>query len=306
MSQKNNRRNLRKVNGVLLLDKPIGLTSNHALQEVKKLYQAQKAGHTGSLDPLATGLLPLCFGEATKVSAFLLDADKVYTMRCQLGVKTTTADAEGEVIETRPVPKLSLAQVEAVLTQFRGTIEQIPPMYSALKHQGQRLYSLARQGVVVERAPRCVSIHELTLRSFEPTALELEIHCSKGTYVRVLAEDIGETLGCGAHVTQLRRLEVFPYAAPNMISLSQLQALGESWADLDALLLPLESAVGHWPDVHLGADSAYYLGQGQAVLVPHAPVSGMVRIFGANNLFMGMGEIQSDGRVAPRRLFARD
>jgi len=293
----------RDVNGILLLDKPSGITSNDALQQVKRLFFAKKAGHTGSLDPLASGVLPICMGEATKVSAFLLDADKRYEVRCQLGVKTATADAEGEVISTRPVENYSDAQIEAVLEQFRGPIEQIPPMYSALKHEGQRLYKLARQGLEVEREPRPVDIHELVLTGRGDDWLDIAVHCSKGTYVRTLAEDIGEQLGCGAHVSALRRTAVGPYNDEHLVTLEQLQALkDEDKRATDDLLLPIESALTQWPDVRLSADAAFYLRQGQAVLVPRAPTSGWVRVYEGEHTFLGMGEILDDGRVAPRRM----
>ncbi len=293
----------RDVNGILLLDKPSGITSNDALQQVKRLYFAKKAGHTGSLDPLASGVLPICMGEATKVSAFLLDADKRYEVRCQLGVKTTTADAEGEVISTRPVENYSDAQIESVLEQFRGPIEQIPPMYSALKHEGQRLYKLARQGVEVEREPRPVDIHELTLTGRGDDWLDIAVHCSKGTYVRTLAEDIGEKLGCGAHVSALRRTAVGPYGDENLVTLEQLEAVREEdKRATDDLLLPIETALTQWPNVNLSADAAFYLRQGQAVLVPRAPTSGWVRLYEGEHTFLGMGEILDDGRVAPRRM----
>jgi len=293
----------RDVNGILLLDKPSGITSNDALQQVKRLFFAKKAGHTGSLDPLASGVLPICMGEATKVSAFLLDADKRYEVRCQLGVKTATADAEGEVISTRPVENYSDAQIEAVLEQFRGPIEQIPPMYSALKHEGQRLYKLARQGLEVEREPRPVDIHELVLTGRGDDWLDIAVHCSKGTYVRTLAEDIVEQLGCGAHVSALRRTAVGPYNDEHLVTLEQLQALkDEDKRATDDLLLPIESALTQWPDVRLSADAAFYLRQGQAVLVPRAPTSGWVRVYEGEHTFLGMGEILDDGRVAPRRM----
>jgi len=293
----------RDVNGILLLDKPSGITSNDALQQVKRLFFAKKAGHTGSLDPLASGVLPICMGEATKVSAFLLDADKRYEVRCQLGVKTATADAEGEVISTRPVENYSDAQIEAVLEQFRGPIEQIPPMYSALKHEGQRLYKLARQGLEVEREPRPVDIHGLVLTGRGDDWLDIAVHCSKGTYVRTLAEDIGEQLGCGAHVSALRRTAVGPYNDEHLVTLEQLQALkDEDKRATDDLLLPIESALTQWPDVRLSADAAFYLRQGQAVLVPRAPTSGWVRVYEGEHTFLGMGEILDDGRVAPRRM----
>lgn len=293
----------RDVNGILLLDKPSGITSNDALQQVKRLFYAKKAGHTGSLDPLASGVLPICMGEATKVSAFLLDADKRYQVRCQLGVRTTTADAEGEVVETRPVASWTAEQIDTVFNEFRGSIEQIPPMYSALKHQGQRLYKLARQGVEVERAPRPVDIYELTLTGQGDDWIDIDVHCSKGTYIRTLAEDIGEKLGCGAHVSALRRSMVGPYGAGQLVTLDQLQHLKENdMPAMDDLLLPIESALSQWPDVDLSTDAAFYLQQGQPVLVPHAPTSGWVRLYEGNRSFLGMGEILDDGRVAPRRL----
>jgi tRNA pseudouridine55 synthase len=294
----------RDVNGILLLDKPAGITSNDALQQVKRLYFARKAGHTGSLDPLASGVLPICMGEATKVSAFLLDADKRYEVRCQLGVRTATADAEGEVLETRPVGDYSDAQVEAVLEQFRGDIEQVPPMYSALKHEGQRLYKLARQGLEVEREARPVTIYELTMTARGADWIDIHVHCSKGTYVRTLAEDIGERLGCGAHVSALRRTAVGPYVDEGqLVTLEQLRDLkANDMPAMDKLLLPLETALTQWPGVELSADAAFYLRQGQPVLVPRAPTSGWVRLYAGNRNFLGMGEILDDGRVAPRRL----
>jgi tRNA pseudouridine55 synthase len=296
--------NQRRVNGILLLDKPTGLTSNAALQQVKKLFRARKAGHTGSLDPLASGLLPICLGEATKVSAFLLDADKQYQVTCKLGERTTTADAEGEVVETRPVDGVSEKQLRKVMAHYLGDIEQIPPMYSAVKHQGQRLYKLARQGIEVEREPRPITIHEMNLLDFQLPLAEISLRCSKGTYVRTLVEDIGEELGCGAHVTGLRRLGVGPYNETGMVTLSTLEQLraegGE--AALDKLLLPMESGLAQWPGVRLSSDAAFYLRQGQPVLVPHAPTTGWVRLYMGEKQFMGVGEILDDGRVAPRRL----
>ena len=296
----------RPVNGVLLLDKPTNMTSNAALQEVKRLFKAAKAGHTGSLDPLASGLLPICMGEATKVSAFLLDADKRYWTRAKLGVTTTTADAEGEVLKELPVPDLSDADIENALEAFRGEIDQVPPMYSALKHEGRRLYDLARDGIEVERKPRRIRIYDLTLLERGEDTLDLDVHCSKGTYVRTLAEDLGEALACGAHVAGLRRTGVGPYASENMVTLEQLRDLAEQ-GGLDALdecLLPVDTAVSDWPALNLSADTAYYLRQGQAVVVPKAPASGWVRLYDASEAFIGLGEVQDDGRVAPRRLVA--
>ncbi|MBK1672183.1 tRNA pseudouridine(55) synthase TruB [Ectothiorhodospira shaposhnikovii] len=293
----------RDVHGLILLDKPVGYTSNQALQRVKYLFKARKAGHTGSLDPLATGLLPLCFGEATKVSAFLLDADKQYRTVCRLGVTTTTADAEGEVTETRPVPELDDDLIEAVLERFRGPIEQIPPMYSALKHQGQRLYDLARKGQEVERAPRPVTIHQLHCLARTGDTLTLDVSCSKGTYIRTLVEDIGRALGCGAHVIELRRVGLTPFETPRMVTLQQLEALAEQGPEaLDGALHPADEALMHWPEVHLDADSAFYLTQGQAVFVPGLARAGWLRLYGPGDRFLGIGQLQDDGRLAPKRL----
>jgi tRNA pseudouridine55 synthase len=293
----------RDVSGILLLDKPLGMTSNEALQRVKRLYHARKAGHTGSLDPLAEGLLPLCFGEATKLSAYLLDADKHYWVRVRLGVSTTTGDAEGEVVQTRPVDGVTRAALEQVVNRFVGPIQQLPPMYSALKYQGQRLYKLAREGVEVPREPRAVTIHAIELGDYADGEFEMTVHCSKGTYVRTLAEDIGEALGCGAHVSALRRTGVGPYGAGQLVAMAQVEQAAEAGdAALDALLLPLDSAVGHWPEVRLSADSAYYLKLGQPVLVPRAPTAGWVRLYDQAGGFLGVGQIEDDGKVAPRRL----
>lgn len=293
----------RPVQGILLLDKPTGVTSNEALQEVKHLYKARKAGHTGSLDPLASGLLPVCMGEATKASGFLLDADKHYRMTCRLGERTTTGDAEGEVLETHPVGSFRTEDIQAVLHKFLGPIQQIPPMYSAVKHHGERLYKLARQGLEVDRKPRTVMIREIDLLAMTLPDLELEIRCSKGTYVRTLAEDIGAVLGCGAHVVSLRRLGVGPYDESGMVTMENLKKLAAQGLEgLDALLLPVESALSQWPGVRLSSDAAFYLRQGQPVLVPHAPTSGWVRLYHGENHFLGMGQILDDGRVAPKRL----
>jgi tRNA pseudouridine55 synthase len=293
----------RPVDGVLLLDKPIGLTSNAALQIVKRLYQAAKAGHTGSLDPLASGLLPICLGEATKLSGFLLNADKRYQFTCRLGRVTATGDAEGEVIAIRPVAPLSREQVETALQQFTGVIKQIPPMYSALKRGGQPLYKLARQGIEVEREPRQVTIHELRLLRLEGEELECVMCCSKGTYVRTLAADLGEALGCGAHISALRRTAVEPYDASRMMTLDALcERAEQGLAALDEVLLPLDSAVMQWPAVRVRGDAAFYLRQGQPVLAPHAPTRGWVRLYEGEQSFLGLGEILDDGRVGPRRL----
>ncbi|MCO5760634.1 MAG: tRNA pseudouridine(55) synthase TruB [Gammaproteobacteria bacterium] len=302
------RKHGRDVDGILLLDKPQQLTSNEALQRVKRLYQANKAGHTGSLDPLATGLLPVCLGGATKFSSYLLDADKHYRVRVRLGITTTTADAEGEILETRPVEGVDLARIRLVMDHFRGPIEQLPPMYSAVKHQGERLYKLARQGIEVERQPRTVIIYRSELIDLTLPELELDVHCSKGTYVRTLAEDIGAALGCGGHVIGLRRTGVGPYVEPErrFVTLEEIEDLIAAHEDplpeLDSLLLPLESALEHWPAVRLTADAAFYLRQGQAVLVPQAPTEGLVRLYDPSRHFLGVGCILDDGKVQPKRL----
>ena len=296
----------RNVSGVLLLDKPQGCSSNHILQKVKRLFDAAKAGHTGSLDPLATGMLPVCLGEATKISAFLLDSDKKYRFKCQLGVSTNTGDAEGEVIDTQDASAISEQDILAVLPEFIGEIEQVPPMFSALKHNGERLYDLARKGIEVERKPRSITIYNLDYISLatddqQRIILELEVECSKGTYVRTLAEDIAKKLDCCAHITALRRLSVGPYSG-EMVTIDELIELAEDGQDaLDACLQPIDSGVADWPDVHLGADAAFYVRQGQPVLVPHAPTEGWVRIYDQSH-FLGLGEIQDDGLVAPRRM----
>lgn len=296
------RRQGREVNGILLLDKVPGMSSNGALQDAKRLFQARKAGHTGSLDPLASGLLPVCFGTATKLSGFLLNQDKHYEVLMRLGSTTTTGDAEGEVLEQRPVPPLDEARVEAVLQRFRGDIEQVPPMYSALKHQGRRLYELARQGVEVERPPRPVSIHALRLLAMGEETLTLVVHCSKGTYVRTLVEDIGAVLGCGAHTGALRRTQVgTAYSVAEAKTLSQLQAMSDE--ERLACLLPVDYALQDMPAVALGEDLCFFLRKGQPVFVPKAPSSlGWLRLYDKQGVLLGLGELQDDGKVAPRRL----
>ncbi|MCG7874314.1 MAG: tRNA pseudouridine(55) synthase TruB [Candidatus Thiodiazotropha lotti] len=294
----------RNINGVLLLDKPQGMTSNKALQEVKFLYKAAKAGHTGSLDPLATGLLPICFGEATKLSAFLLDADKRYLVKVKLGETTTTADAEGDVVETSDPSGVTEDALRETMAEFLGEQQQLPPMYSAIKHNGERLYKLARQGIEVEREPRTIHIHGIDLLSFDLPEFEMDVRCSKGTYVRTLAEDIGKRLGCGAYVSGLRRTGVGPYDDQSMLTLEQVQeAFGEKrFAEMDEWMLPLESALADWPEVALSADAAFYMKQGQPILVPNAPTSGWVRLYANKTDFIGVGQILDDGRVAPKRL----
>lgn len=292
----------RNINGIILLDKPLGITSNGALQRVKRLFNANKAGHTGSLDPLASGLLPICLGEATKISSYLLDSDKAYIGTCKLGVTTTTADAEGDVLEQKPVGDYSEQQINTVLEKFTGTIEQIPPMHSAIKQGGQPLYKLAHQGIEVERQPRTIHIYELRATRFEGDELDIEMRCSKGTYVRTLAEDIGRELGCGAHLSALRRSRVGPFTLDAAVTMETLESLAEEGFEaLDQQILPIEQALADWPEVQLTENSAFYISQGQPIQVAKAPTSGLVRL-SANQRFLGIGEILDDGRVAPRRL----
>jgi tRNA pseudouridine55 synthase len=300
------RRRGRRLCGVLVFDKPRGMTSNEAVQRVKRLFDADKVGHTGALDPLATGVLPLCFGEATKFSQFLLSSDKRYWARLKLGVETDSGDADGRVVRTRPVVGVDEPRVEASLESFRGPIEQVPSMFSAIKHQGQPLYRLARQGIEVEREARSVTIYSNRLLSLCGDTLELEIHCSKGTYVRTIAHDLGEMLGCGAHVAELRRLAAGPYGEEDLVTLAELDVASPE--ERDRFLLPIATAVAGWPEVKLNDDTAYYVRRGQPVIVAHAPASGWVRLsemleHGATR-FLGVGEILDDGRVAPRRLVA--
>ena len=301
------RRRGRPVNGILVLDKPLGDSSNYALQQAKRLFFAAKAGHTGSLDPLATGVLPLCFGEATKFSQYLLDADKVYEATFVLGTATDTGDAEGEVITQKDASFLTETMVEAALEKFVGTIEQVPSMYSAIKHDGQPLYKLARKGVEVERKARTITIASLDVLAFRAGAsaeVDIRLACSKGTYVRSLAEDLGTALDCGAHVSALRRTAAGPFTLEDSVTLSTLEALksADKLAAMDELLKPADTAVGGLPLVRLTESGGYYLRQGQPVMVPNAPCDGIVRVALETGEFLGVGEILDDGRVAPRRL----
>ena len=294
--------NCRGINGILLLDKPVGFTSNQALQKVKGMFRACKAGHTGSLDPIATGVLPLCFGGATKVSQFMLDSDKRYWARVRLGVETTTYDAEGEVVETRPV-EVSKRDLERALSNFEGEIQQLPPMYSAIKKDGEALYKLARKGVEVERESRTVAIQELKLLNFADDVLELEMACSKGTYVRSLAHDLGQLLGCGAHVEKLRRLGVGDFDIEETVTLEELEAM--SAEEREALILPVDEALHDMPEVSLTSLATHYLVQGQPVSAPHSHDPGLIRLYEEGERFLGIGEVLDDGRVAPKRLMLK-
>ena len=298
------RRHCLPVDGVLLLDKPVGLTSNAALQIAKRLLNACKAGHTGSLDPIATGLMLLTFGEATKLSQFLLDADKRYSAVFRLGQSTTTYDSEGEVLQTRPVT-VSRRNVEQALKRFEGEIEQVPPMYSAIKQAGQALYKLARAGIEVERAPRRVVVREFRLLALDGGRLEVAIACSKGTYIRSLAQDLGEVLGCGAHVEQLRRLAVGAVGVERAVTLAGIEAL-DSHEARAALLQPADAMLTDMPAVNLTSLAVHYLSQGQAVTARHDVASGWVRLYAPGERFLGLGEVLDDGRVTPRRLMAAE
>lgn len=288
----------RRLDGVLLLDKPAGVGSNAVLQTAKRLYAAEKAGHAGTLDPLASGLLPILFGEATKFSQLALDADKAYLARARLGVTTTTGDAEGAVLE-RTSCEVRAADIEPVLARFRGEIEQVPPMYSALKHAGRPLYAIAREGGEVPRAARRVHVRELELLAFTGDALELRVLCSKGTYVRTLAEDIGRALGCGAHLAALRRIAASGFRVEEATTLEQLQS--ESAEARDRRLLPLEALLAGLPRVDLAPPLAMRFLQGQALSVPHAP-EGRCGVFGTEGRLLGLGEGRAHGLLHPRRL----
>ncbi len=295
------RRTGRNVHGILLLNKPVGISSNAALQRVKRLFQARKAGHTGSLDNLASGLLPICLGEATKLSGFLLEADKYYQAELTLGVTTTTGDAEGDVLQNRASTGIDQKKIDVVIQSFIGPIQQVPPMHSAIKYQGQALYKLARQGKVVERKARSVRIYALTVLSWVENRISIDVHCSKGTYIRTLAEDIGEALGCGAYVSALHRSGVGDYR--DLFDFETLEQYAQQGLEvLDSLLIPMHTALSHWYEVCLTADLAFYVQQGQPVQVSQAPTSGWVKLFDDNGHFLGIGEVLDDGRIAPRRL----
>jgi tRNA pseudouridine55 synthase len=291
----------RKVDGVLLLDKPAGLTSNAALQKAKRLYRAEKAGHTGTLDPFATGLLPLCLGEATKFSQFLLDADKVYLAEVCLGIRTSSGDLDGEVIATRPVD-VPEATLRRALEAFKGEIEQVPPMHSALKHQGRPLYEFARQGIEIERPARRVVVHELTLEAFSGTACTLRVHSGKGFYVRALADDLGEALGCGAHLVGLRRTAAGGFTIADAVTLSELEVMTETARD--ARLLPADGLIDELPDLTLDVESTWQISHGQAVWMPRLRVGTLYRIYAPDQEFLGVAEVNEDGKLAPKRLVA--
>ncbi|KXI21832.1 tRNA pseudouridine(55) synthase TruB [Photobacterium sanguinicancri] len=307
------RRKGRPIDGVILLDKPMGISSNDALQKVKRIFFAQKAGHTGALDPLATGMLPICFGEATKFSQFLLDSDKRYRVIAKLGERTDTSDSDGQVVQTREV-KVDRGQLERCIAKFRGTTDQIPSMYSALKYQGRKLYEYAREGIEVPRESRKITVYSIELLRFEGHEVEMEVHCSKGTYIRTITDDLGEMLGCGAHVTYLRRTGVAKYPMERVVTLEQLNALLDQAKEqdiepgdlLDPLMLPTDTAVQDLPEVNIVPASAVYILNGNPVQAGTVPAEGtIVRItVGEAREFIGVGVIDAEGMLAPKRVMA--
>jgi len=293
----------RFLNGLLLIDKPAGESSNRVLQKVKRIYDAAKAGHTGTLDPLATGLLVICFGRSTKISDYLLAVDKQYRVVLKLGVTTDSADADGEVLEQHDSSNITEGQILQHAASLTGRIEQIPPMYSALKHQGSRLYELARKGIEVERAPRKVEIHSFMLIEKQDDLVTMQVHCSKGTYIRTLVEDLGKLLSCGAHVVELRRTSLGPFTDPKMYSLSELELLAEQEVSaLDQILLPTDRALLGWPAVNIADEQMTDMKNGHALQVSNLPANGMVRIYDSNQRFYGIGEVREDGKMAPKPL----
>jgi tRNA pseudouridine55 synthase len=287
------------IHGIILLDKRLGVSSNKALQEVRRLLNANKAGHTGSLDPLATGLLPLCFGEATKVSAMMLDDDKCYAVTVQLGVLTDTGDAEGKVLETKPVPSLTLEQIQTCLQQFIGDIEQVPPMYSALKHNGKKLYELAREGIEIERKARQIKIYDIKLLGCTADTLSLEVFCSKGTYIRSLAEDIGHYLGCGGTIIALRRLQAGQFQLNDAYTIEQLSAMSSN--ELTACLMPVDVPLQHLVPVSLSKQQACAICHGQRIDFANL-AQGLLRLYD-NDTFLGLGEMTLNGKLTPKKLF---
>ena len=294
----------RDIHGVFLLDKPQGMSSNDIMQKVKRIFQANKAGHTGALDPLATGMLPICLGEATKFSQFLLDADKRYLVTAKLGERTDTSDAEGQIVETREV-KVKTPEILTALEQFCGDILQVPTMFSALKHNGKPLYEYARQGITVEREARSITIFELKFIEYNAPYLTLEVHCSKGTYIRTLVDDLGEVLGCGAHVTMLRRTAVADYPTEKMLDWHALQSLAEpqDLSLLDALLLPMDTAVAKLPALTLNESQTQGIGFGQRIKFDNPNrLQGQVRLFSHENRFLGVAVIDENNVIRPQRL----
>ena len=294
----------RDLHGIVLLDKPLGLSSNQALQAVRRLLRASKGGHTGALDPLATGLLPLCFGEATKLAGSLLGARKAYLAECRLGITTDTADSEGEIVRQLPVPPLDAAAVETALARLRGRILQVPPMYSALKHDGERLYAKARRGEVVDVPAREVDVHRLELLERDGETLRLLVECGSGTYVRSLAVDLGEDLGCGAHLTALRRIWVEPFREPQMVTLAQLEQAAEQGDEaLLAWLLPVSAGLSDLPVLHLDEAQSMAISRGQQISLPGLPVAGRCAAYASDGALLALLESDAEGRARVIRGF---
>lgn len=308
----------RPIDGILLLNKPLDISSNQAMQKVRWTFGAAKAGHTGALDPLATGMLPICLGEATKFSQFLLDTDKTYQVTAKLGIRTTTSDAAGEVVETRDV-SVSAEQLAQVCEMFRGPIKQIPSMFSALKHQGKPLYSYARQGIDIPREARPITIYSLTVERFEGDEVDMTVHCSKGTYIRSLVDDMGQALGCGAYVSKLHRTQVTDYPSDKMLTFEQLDALVAQAKEqevevsslLDPLLLPMDTAVKCLGEVSLSADQVIYYNNGNSARLTDNTSSALiegeqVRVYSPDeHLFLGVGILEEGNRVQPKRVVVR-
>jgi tRNA pseudouridine55 synthase len=289
------------IHGIVLLDKPSGISSNRALQRVRGIFQARKAGHTGSLDPFATGMLPICLGEASKTAAFMLEAGKRYHATAHLGTATTTGDVEGKVIEQAPPPSLDAEDISLALRRFAGEIEQVPPMYSALKHEGRPLYEYARAGIEIERPARRVTIHDIALVAWNPPELVFSVHCSKGTYVRTLAEDIARALGSCAHLVELRRTDVDAFTGWPMVTLERLQQAHDE-GGLHEFLLPVDAGLADWPRVTLDAEGQDRFRHGNPVRVDEATV-GKVRACGPEENVLGLAEVGSDGMLKPIRVF---
>lgn len=294
----------RAINGIIVVDKPTGRSSNHVLQQVKRLFNAKKAGHTGNLDPLATGVLPICLGEATKVSAYLLDGDKRYQVTCKLGQVTDSGDSDGEVVAEVPIPEFTEQQLLSILSEFEGEQQQVPPMYSALKVNGKPLYKYALQGIEVERKVRTVTIHSIQLLSFQADSFTLEVSCSKGTYIRTLVEDISQAMESGGHVVMLRRIASAGYDIEQAVTIETLEHYAEQGLEvLDQCLLPTEDALPHWPSIEVSEQQVIALRHGQEIQVDQAFASADVRLFDTQQSFLGLGKMSETGAVAPKRVF---
>ena len=299
--QKRNIKN--NVNGILLLDKPIGLSSNKSLQRAKYIYNAKKAGHTGSLDVPASGLLPICFGEATKVSGYLLNSNKKYHAQCKLGETTTTGDASGSILTVRQIPQITETLLTASFKDFVGNIQQIPPMFSSIKHNGKRLYEFAYNGIEIERKAREIKVYSIKLLKIYDDCFDVEVLCSKGTYIRTLIEDIGEKIGCGAHISSLRRIEAGPFSQLHSVTLEEIEFTSKKgFQALYNLLLPMDAALKDFPKVRLTDDETYHLQHGQSVGVLGIPKTGRLRIYNSYDEFIGLGDVTNDGRIRPKRL----